>query len=48
VTYVDLDANDFRVVQIRLDNGRWAAGTLEAYRGSPSEAKASLRGLSTG
>jgi len=32
MTYLDLDTNDFRTVQIRLDDGRWAAGSLEAYR----------------
>jgi len=32
MSYVDLDAHDFRVVQVRLDNGRWTAGSLEAYR----------------
>jgi hypothetical protein len=32
VSYVDLPANDFRTVQVRLDDGRWAKGSLEAYR----------------
>ena len=32
MSYVDLAPNDFREVQVRLGNGRWARGSLEAYR----------------
>jgi hypothetical protein len=32
MSYVDLGTNDFQVVQVRLDNGQWAMGSLEGYR----------------
>jgi hypothetical protein len=32
MTYVDLDPDDYRAVQVQLDAGRWCDGWLEAYR----------------
>ena len=32
MTYVDLQPSDFRAVRVRLGDGRWAEGSLEAYR----------------
>lgn len=32
MTYVDLDPAEHRAVEVKLYNGRWVIGHLEAYR----------------
>lgn len=32
MAYVDLEPDDYRLVHVQLDDGRWCGGYLESYR----------------